>query len=119
MATSWIFIGLKVKKDTDCFACELEHYGPLNLQDDEMDGTFTADLGDFDSVESIISKICHWFYARLADPDCEEDVAKIIELYGNDGFNKVLNSNLKGIISMTVFSNMEYYDEPNGASLLE
>ena len=119
MATSWIFIGLKVKKDADCFACELEHYGPLDLQDDEMDGTFAADSDDFDSVESIISKICHWFYARLADPDCEEDVAKIIELYGNDGFNKVLNSNLKGIISMTVFSNMEYYDEPNGASLLE
>ena len=34
MATSWIFIGLKVKKDTDCFACELEHYGPLDLQDE-------------------------------------------------------------------------------------
>ena len=119
MATSWIFIGLKVKKDTDCFACELEHYGPLDLHNGKMDGTFTANSYDFESIDSIVSKICRWFYARLADPDCEEDVAKIIEIYGNDNFNKLLNSDLTGVISLTVLSKMEYYDEPYGASLLE
>ena len=119
MATSCIFIGLKVKKDTDCLFCELGHYGPLDLHNGKMDGTFMANSYDFESIDSIVSKICRWFYARLADPDCEEDVAKIIEIYGNDNFNKLLTSDLTGVISLTVLSKMEYYDEPYGASLLE
>lgn len=119
MASSFVFIGIKAQRKEDCLFCELEYYGSLDLHDDEMDGTFTADSDDFESIDRIISKICRWFYARLADPECEEDIAEVIELYGNDNFNKLLNSNLKEVVSLTVLSKMEYYDEPYGASLLE
>ena len=105
------------------------------------------ELRDLSDIRQVLQKICNWLYLREADSDISfdktdessdeeseedegmrkldwDDCKKIIKYYSifkGGYFDKKLpySIKMKDVKRLKIFSRLEYWDEPSGASLIE
>lgn len=85
-------------------------------------GTFMLNKRDFESIKTIsefFKKVYDWFYESMEDPACTiDEVDEALNIYGSGNFTEIRSSQKEDVHFIAVFSRIEYWDEPYGASLI-
>ena len=119
-SSSFVTVSLKMKTGR-IIEANLEALEPIDAEG--KNGCLYIERETFENAETfepIIKILADWVYQRMEDPECGPDeFQKFLRLYGHRGIDELLKANVSETDSITITSEMEYYDEPWGESELK